>query len=523
MSEKDMLAKQTFEHYEHKEEYVPAEEALALVMSQTGEGVYASADVLFKGAVFGRDSLKVGRDLLEVRPHLSREILVTLATFQGVKNDSVNEEESGKIMHEMRREKDLDETSSVIFNELTSPASKNWGKEWDEKENCWRMVYFGSVDATPSYVQLLIEYCERYGDDILDQQVVQRDGNETTVRETLKSAVGWIIQKLEESPSGLLGYKRVNPNGIENQVWKDSKEFYVHADGSYANHNASVASIEVQGLVYEALVGAGRYMADESVELARRAEELRDRTLELLWDAEIGYFSVGVDQDETGQLRRLETKAANVACLLDSRFFDTLPEEDRRLYVSSIVHTITGPDFLTDAGIRSRALSDAKLVPFWDYHGSHVTWPKETYDIIRGLRRQGFSSLALQVQNRMLNAVHKSDAFPEFIYVDDGGRVLTGTGPDGLDIDSTNKPESVQAWTVSSVMAAMADQLYGPVEPDVQQPWQKELEDGLLSSMQDMPFYRERSELDKRYPDYRYNLVKRVSKTSSNFLHEKIA
>lgn len=518
-----MLATQTSEHYEHKEEYVPAEEALALVMSQTGEGVYASADVLFKGAVFGRDSLKVGRDLLEVRPHLTREILSTLASFQGIKTDEVNEEEPGKIMHEMRREKGLDATSAVIFNELTSPASKNWGKEWDDKENCWRMVYFGSVDSTPSYVQLLTEYCESQGDDILDEAVVLRDGSEITVRETMRKAVSWIVQQLEESPTGLLGYKRVNPNGIENQVWKDSKEFYVHADGSYVNHNASVASIEVQGIVYEALIGAGRYMADESVELARRAEELRDRTLELLWNPEARYFSVGVDQDENGHLRPIDTKAANVACLLDSRFFDMLPEEDRRLYISSIVETIMSPDFLTDAGIRSRALSDAKLVPFWDYHGSHVTWPKETYDIIRGLHRQGFSRLAEQAQNRMLNAVHKSDAFPEFIYVDAAGLALIRPDPEGIAIDSTNRPEGIQAWTVSSVMAAMADELYGPVEPNSQQEWQKVLEERLLSDIPDMPFCRERSELEKRYPDYGYHLIKRQSKTSSNFLHEKIA
>lgn len=38
--------------------------ALKTMTSRNGLGVYASSDVLFKGAVFGRDSLTVAEDIM---------------------------------------------------------------------------------------------------------------------------------------------------------------------------------------------------------------------------------------------------------------------------------------------------------------------------------------------------------------------------------------------------------------------------------------------------------------------------
>jgi glycogen debranching enzyme len=502
---------------------------LSSVLASGGEGVYASADVLFKGAVFGRDSLEVGHDLLNVKPELTHDIILTMAKLQGVTTNETSEEERGRIHHEMRRNKDLDSVSQMIFDELTSSTGKNWGKEWDEEHGCERMVYFGSVDATALYVELVGSYCEYRGDELLDETVSQRDGNVVTVRETVNAAIDWLDSKLAASPSGLVDYKRVNPQGIENQVWKDSREFYVHTDGMPVNHGGSVASIEVQGITYNALKLAARLLPERTEELLRKAEVLRTRTIELLWLPDEGYFALGVDQDPaTGEVRVIKTKTANPACLLEGEFFEDLPEEDRRLFVSSIVKTILSPDFLTDAGIRSRALSQADLVAFWDYHGSYVTWPKETYDVIKGLRHQGFPRAAEQVENRLLNAVRKSDNYPEFIYVDQLGRVLASqprerTHGDFLTIDSTNKPEATQAWTISAVMAVLANRLYGPVDFPEQQQWQRDTDTAVIGQMTNIPFYNDREELEERYPDYAYCLVKERSGEAGNFLHIKVS
>jgi hypothetical protein len=57
--------------------------ALRTVTSKNGLGVYASSDRLFRGAVFGRDSLEVAEDLMYLRPKLVERILLTLGSLQG--------------------------------------------------------------------------------------------------------------------------------------------------------------------------------------------------------------------------------------------------------------------------------------------------------------------------------------------------------------------------------------------------------------------------------------------------------
>src|SRR3989338_7620504 len=62
--------------------------ALRTVVSKSDKGVYASSDRLFKGAVFGRDSLVVAEDLMTLRPQLAKRILLALAALQGTKHHS---------------------------------------------------------------------------------------------------------------------------------------------------------------------------------------------------------------------------------------------------------------------------------------------------------------------------------------------------------------------------------------------------------------------------------------------------
>src|SRR5476651_1146319 len=77
-------------------------QALYSVTSKTGLGVYASSDRLFRGAVFGRDSLEVAEDLMYIKPRLVEKIILTMASLQGEDNNEANEEEPGKIIHEYR-------------------------------------------------------------------------------------------------------------------------------------------------------------------------------------------------------------------------------------------------------------------------------------------------------------------------------------------------------------------------------------------------------------------------------------
>lgn len=492
--------------------------ALRSVTSRTGKGVYASSDTLFKGAVFGRDSLEVAEDLLTIKPKLVRHILLTLASLQGLHSSDISEEEHGKIVHEYRTAivdgKKLDDISKHIFTELAS----RWGG------NATEMAYYGSVDATPHFVRVLGLYCERWGDKILSEQVRTRDGHTGTVRDALILAIDWLMDKLADSSTGLLEYRRRNPLSIENQVWKDSVEFYVHENGKMANHAQPISSIEVQSLAYDALMYASRFLPERAKELDNRAIWLRTRTFELLWRPQRQYFALGIDHREDGSLRPIETMTANPASLMDSYFFDGLTDEEKQSYVGGIAKNIMGADFLTDAGIRSRSLSEDKLVKYWDYHGSFTSWPKETYDIAKGLRRQGFPKLAAELENRLLNVVRKSRSYPEFVYVDYRGRVLAGppttTSHGGLSmVDSTNKPETIQAWTVSAVMAITTSRyLTITRKRHSQKAWQKELEIEILSHIPHVPSLRTGRALSARYPDYPYQLNPSASKSAGTFM-----
>ncbi len=482
--------------------------ALRSVISKNGKAVYASTDTLFKGAIFGRDSLEVAEDLMAFKPRLVRHILLTLASLQGVETNDLSEEEQGKIAHEYRTTvvdgKPLKGVSKHIFEELAG--------RWGGSEN--KMVYYGSIDATPHFIRVLCMYCDMHGEHILNELIKRHDGNSVTLRSVLYASVDWVQSKLNGSSTGLLEYLRRNPHGIENQVWKDSKEFYVHEDGVLANYTKPIASIEVQGLTYDALTLVSTYIPERKTELVEQALQLRGRTIELLWQPDRNYFALGMDYDDIGKPRRIETMTANPAALLDSSFFNDLPAQESQKYVESVVKAIMGHEFLTDAGIRSRALSEQKVIPYWDYHGSFTVWPKETYDVAKGLRRQGFPKLANELENRLLNVVRRGRNYPEFVYVDARGRVLSGP-PSATQhgelilVESTNKPENVQAWTVSAVVAILASRLPRFRKQKYQQEqWQIDLEKQILRDIPRVRMLRSSWALAARYPEYPYFLNK---------------
>ncbi len=513
------MVKQTIKRLtmiQHVQNYVaktPAQ-ALRTVISKEGLGVYASSDTMYKGAVFGRDSIEVAEDLIHLKPKLVKRIVLTLASLQGEEFKAINEEEPGKIVHEYRKViidgKPIRGPVKRIFEELSSL----WGGD-DQS-----LAYYGSIDASPHFIRLVCRYCQLYGSDILNSSIRLRSGHRLSLRLVLDNTLSWLTKQLEDSRSGLLEFYRHSPNGSLNQVWKDSNEFYVHDNGEVVNHGAPVSSIEVQGLAYDALMMAAELFPSRQKECQKRAKKLQDRTIKLLWQPRKKYFSLGTDFDEKGHLRKIRTETANPAGLLDTSFFDSFDLKKKRKYVSGIARSIMGTHFLTDAGIRSRGLAAANLVPFWDYHGSYSSWPKETYDIAKGLRRQGFPLLARELENRLLNIVKAFKSYPEFIFVDYRGRVLgvssrTHHHAEPLTVKSTDRPERIQAWTVSAVMAINAQQqLTLPSyvsrmikKPTSHQPtWQHEVEKEILAHIPLMPKLKSAKELSARYPAYPYQL-----------------
>jgi glycogen debranching enzyme len=485
-------------------------EAFQSVISHDAKSIYASSSRLFKHAVFGRDSLEVAEDIISFKPELVRQVLLGLASKQGERLVVSNEEEPGKIMHEYRRlsisGQPLDAASQIIFKEL----SRKWGGNSNE------LVYYGSVDSTPLFVRLVGTYCRLYGHELLSEKVTLHSGRVRNVAEVTQSAANWICEKLPNFPLPLLSYKRLNLKGIENQAWKDATEFYVHSDGQLANLNQPIVSVEVQGIAYDALLAAAELFPDSASRYLKIAQQIQLATLEHLWMPQAKYFALGMDIHD-GNPKQLEVVTANPSELLNSRLFDDLKPSLRKLFIGNIVEIMCSSNFVTNGGIRSRALSDANVVNFIDYHGSYTTWPKETYDFVKGLKRQGFPRLAEQFENRLMNVTAAAICYPEFVYVDASGRLFFGSESSQSDrtahiITSSNKPEEVQAWTVSAILGILNDKTeYPRIDPTN---WRYKLEAKLLKQMPNIPLIDSAVALTKHYPHYSYRIVKHSIESS---------
>ena len=371
-----------------------------------------------------------------------------------------------------------------------------------------RVGYRLPYEKRKAMMEAWARYCTTHGDSILADRVTRRDGGQITVRESVLAAVNWIISKIDASPLGLVEFQRRNPQGIPFQVWKDSNTSYVHRDGTLANSDAAIAAVEVQGYAYDALLGAAHLFETRAVEWRDRAQALRERVIRNLWMPAESYFAMGLDRDGEGRARWIESIASNGALLLDTALFDGLPTAD--LYVAGLVRRICSPDFMTEVGIRCRSASEGGLVDFQDYHGDWTVWMKETFDIARGLERQGLPRLARQIGIRLLNAVNVAGAHVEFLYVSPDQRVmydfracdLRSAAPDV--IMGTNQPEAPITWTVTAALAlkswlGSSRKFPGtPVRPDGNA-WRLALEAEVLDQVPQLAVHRTLAELRSAY------------------------
>ncbi len=216
--------------------YQPSVASLAL---DTGDVDNAPSHLHLYEVVFGRDSLRVAIDLIENYPELARITTKVLASLQGTEYNLSREEEPGRIVHEARDQND------PLAIELSTELGWGW-------------PYYGSVDATPEFIRTLAAYCavSEKNSQFLSDTYIAKNGSKRTMSDALVSAVEWILKRLESNDDGILEFMSVLPQGIKNQAWKDSDDAYHHSDGSLANHNAGIASIEVQTTTYDALLDA---------------------------------------------------------------------------------------------------------------------------------------------------------------------------------------------------------------------------------------------------------------------------
>lgn len=431
------------------------------LVSAGNMGVFASLGVHFDFAIFGRDSIQVAEDLLETHQALSKRIILVLASLQGVKYDDKSEQEPGKIHHEYR---------TKIFNDIPIPEyslniMKRLQQSWGD-ENRDDLCYYGTFDATPLYVRLVGRYIDMYGKDFLEEKYNGLDG-EKTIKDSLRAAISWLIGKIETSSWMLLEFKRLNWDaGIANQVWKDSGTSYLHTNGEMANHDNGIASVELQAYAYDALKTAANLISfneQEKHDWLELAKQIQKQTIDKLWMTEKRFFAQGLDRGPDNQTRKIETLTSNPGLLLDSNLLLDLPATEAASYVEGVVQMLLGVEFMTDAGIRCRALVHSSMPGFVDYHGSYTVWPRETYALARGLRRFNKLAEASQLESKILHSVMKAGEFYEFFYVNEKGSAWYDRD-DAIKYFEQNgmanniaTPESGQAWTISAVQAILSN------------------------------------------------------------------
>lgn len=383
--------------------------------------------------LFGRDSLVIA-DLLGMRVQgLRRGVICALAEAQGEEINFLSESEVGRIAHEVR---DVNDRRAIEITE----------------ENGWQFPYYGSVDATLLWLKALAkESLEEPG--LLDLIIKDK-----TLAERAVLATKWIINRLE-TPSGLIESNRSNPRGIKNQVWKDSGDSYMHADGRIAQ--GSISSIETAAETFDALLAASQIQKLRpfldwpitSTQLEDRANLVRHKMIEHMWLED--RFALGTERNKSKKQIPLDSQASNQGRLLDSAIFDGA---EWGMYRMVIADAITDPQLLGPAGLRTLSSNHHSYRPGGYHTGS--AWPMDGIFAGRGLLRHGFSAQASALIGRTISALESIGGFPELLRSDaplygwvsseiidvEGSADGFGTGINRI----CQPPQMIQGWTVSA-------------------------------------------------------------------------
>jgi glycogen debranching enzyme len=182
-----------------------------------------------------------------------------------------------------------------------------------------------------------------------------------------------------------------------------------------------------------------------------------------MWLDGIRYFAQGLDFVGNGQPRRIETITSNPAALLDSNLIHDLPAEQAEHYIQCIAQMVFSPELLTSIGIRCRATRHWELLDYIDYHGPNTVWPKESFDIAKGLRRAGLHHLAAELDRRLADGLAQAGEFSEFFYVSRNGKVWYDRDEALMHFDAESPdhavptPERGQAWTIAAAIRIAHD------------------------------------------------------------------
>jgi glycogen debranching enzyme len=364
-----------FRQWRHAAPDIEADEKLSAVLDRSVQDLGAlrirwngpddeptevvAAGVPWFMTLFGRDSLLTAWMTLPIDQELALTTLSALAELQGRRVDPLNEEEPGRILHEVRH--------GTAFP--LSPGNA---------------VYYGTADATPLFCMLVGELL-RWG----------------TPKERLAPllpavdrALEWILRYGDRDGDGFVEYKRATDRGLFNQGWKDSHDSIAHPDGRIAE--PPIALAEVQAYVYGAFVARSELAAafDDhaaAAEWAKRAARFKERFHEAFWLPSKGYFALALNGDKLP----VDVLASNMGHCL----WTGLADWD---VAAQVVERLVSPELFSGWGIRTLASTMAAYDPI-SYHNGSV-WPHDSAICAAGLARYGYTEEAARVADGLLAA-----------------------------------------------------------------------------------------------------------------------
>jgi glycogen debranching enzyme len=337
---------------------------LRMLWSQSDGHYYPSAGVPWFDALFGRDSALAALMVLAFRPEIAREVLLTLASFQGAAVDPWREEEPGKIVHEVRHSETAN-TGEVVFGR-----------------------YFGSIDSTPLFLLLAAEYFSWTGDLELMRQL----------KPSLLSALDWLARFADIDGDGFAEYKKKSAGGLDNQGWKDSWDGIIDAHGDLLR--PPIALVEVQGYIYaakHAIAGVMEQLGDSGLaqKLRQEAAVLRRRINEVFW-LDDGFYALALD----GGKQPAKVLTSNAGQLL----WTGVPTRDRAgRQIERLMHN----DMYSGWGLRTLSRSSSGYNPL-GYHKGTV-WPHDNALILAGFKRYGAEAELNEIATGLCDAAF---AFP---------------------------------------------------------------------------------------------------------------
>jgi glycogen debranching enzyme len=383
----------------------PLEKEIELLKSPKG---YLYAGFPKFKALFGRDSMITGWELMEWDKGIAISAITALANLQGKRINLETGERPGKIPHEH-------------FDSYLVYKRRKGDVPWLTK-----MTNYFSVDSTPLFI---IVSCLLY--DLYPKFISSK------IRNAIINSLEFM--EYETRSSGMLSYVKSEPGkGPQSQSWRDGI-------GDILDRLKSpITTVGAQGYLFDAVNRGIGFLKSPKVECGQLEGELKElasglpeRLENYFWDEDYSYYALAFDGDGVAE-RAITSDPGHLL------FSGVLTRRREREVIDGLLDS----DMLTDFGIRTLSSKDHRFDARAYQRGS--IWPHDNWIIAIGLKKRGYVKQYEEIRDRLLNAYEEMGRMPEYFGVDREGKLL-------LTERMRIRPCYPQSWSTGAIISLMVE------------------------------------------------------------------